>query len=403
MPTSCAIASAAVNLGRAKTYERVALQVAFSAVAVDRERGLRLLATEGRLSMPDVQLSEVAEDKAFQATVAELAADGEGGLEMLARQVEAALLGVNDGEAVQHQGFGAPIAALAADRERSLQGRARFVHRPGLALDDAEFGEGAGVGLAQGAAQHKSPFGAAPRLGHAALLPLGIGKACQHLGLPGRIDCRLREGERSREQHARVLEPARSHVRACRRVQRCGAQRRLDRRDRVDFGAEADRDIERSLRAECRRGSAQGADRDPSVPSGDGTPARGDQVVELASQYPPPSAATAATERPQVFVGAEAREIVAVPLLDRAPTRRAARRQLLRSVVVDAQVHPEVRLLDVMTGLLSLQPRTQQALVDENLHCVQDRRRVGPRREVDHRFGGVEHEAAVEDRALGER
>ena len=47
-------------------------------------------------------------------------------------------------------------------------------------------------------------------------------------------------------------------------------------------------------------------------------------------------------------------------------------------------------------------PRPQQALVEQRLH-ESIGGGAGPRREVEHRLGGVEREAALEHRALGER
>ena len=81
----------------------------------------------------------------------------------------------------------------------------------------------------------------------------------------------------------------------------------------------------------------------------------------------------------------------------------AARRQLLGRVLVDRQVHPEVRLLERVARLIDRHPGAQQALVDEHLDGIDDRRRVGPRREVEHGLGRIEREAALEHRALGER
>ena len=79
-----------------------------------------------------------------------------------------------------------------------------------------------------------------------------------------------------------------------------------------------------------------------------------------------------------------------------------ARLELLRRVLVDAHVHPEVRLLDVVAALLGGDPGAQQALVDQRLHHVHRRGRLRPARKVEHRLGRLEREAALEDRALGE-
>ena len=76
---------------------------------------------------------------------------------------------------------------------------------------------------------------------------------------------------------------------------------------------------------------------------------------------------------------------------------------LLGRVLVDAQVHPEVRLVNVEALLLGRHPGPQQALVDQRLHHVHDPGRLGPAAQRDHLLGGQHREAALEDRTLGQR
>ena len=92
-----------------------------------------------------------------------------------------------------------------------------------------------------------------------------------------------------------------------------------------------------------------------------------------------------------------------MPFLRSALPVCAARHQLLGRVLVDRQVHPEVRFLERVARLVDRNPGAQQALVDERLDRIDDRRGVGPGREVEHGLGRIEREAALEHRALGER
>jgi hypothetical protein len=105
-------------------------------------------------------------------------------------------------------------------------------------------------------------------------------------------------------------------------------------------------------------------------------------------------------EGQQAFFGAEPSEVPAMPFLRSASSVWAAHRQLLGRVLVDRQVHPEVRPLERVARLIYRHPGAQQTLVDQHLDRVDDRRRVGPRRKVDHRLGGFEREAALEHRTL---
>src|SRR5437764_11326512 len=63
-------------------------------------------------------------------------------------------------------------------------------------------------------------------------------------------------------------------------------------------------------------------------------------------------------------------------------------------VLVNAQVHAEVGLVDVVT--VGLVPCAQQALVDERLHNVERRWRACDWREIKRRFGGLDRESSFE-------
>ena len=215
--------------------QRLALLDPLSGVAMDRERGLGLLAPRSETALLDVQAAEVAEHETFLAAIAELAADRERALEMGARLVEPPLLGVDDRQAVQHLGLGVAVAQLAIDRERALVGRARFLHRTGLALHDAELVERVAVGLAERAAQRQRLLGVATCLVHAALLAFGIGEPGEHLGFARRVVRRPREREGTLEQRHRLLEPTGGDGCASDHGQRCRAQRRLDLLQAVDL------------------------------------------------------------------------------------------------------------------------------------------------------------------------
>lgn len=85
-------------------------------------------------------------------------------------------------------------------------------------------------------------------------------------------------------------------------------------------------------------------------------------------------------------------------LLHAAQVLLPARATLLGGVLVNAQIHPEVRFLEVMPRQGAVgNPSPQEALVDQRLDDVDRRWRVRPGGEVDHVFGGGQGEPTFED------
>jgi hypothetical protein len=200
----------------------------------------------------------------------------------------------------------------------------------------------------------------------------------EHVGFARRVVRRPREREGTLEQRHRRIEPTGSGGQASDHAQRCRAERRLDLLQAVDLHAQVEHEIEGALRRDGLAGRAQGGDRGRRIPVRDRALARGDEIVELERQGAPARAA-AVPARAAGVLGAEAGEVPAMPLLRSASPVRAARRQLLGRVFVDRQVHPEVRLLERVARLIDRHPGAQQALVDEHLDRIDDRRRVGSR------------------------
>ena len=131
--------------------------------------------------------------------------------------------------------------------------------------------------------------------------------------------------------------------------------------------------------------------------------AGGDEVVELERQArgaactPPWSnSASIASSVPN------AREVPPVALFGVA-SRPPARVELLRRVLVDAQVHAEERLVDVVAAAARRAPSVRSRLLSASAWTTSIAGGASrPGRKVEHRLGSLEREAAVEDRALGE-
>jgi hypothetical protein len=129
-------------------------------------------------------------------------------------------------------------------------------------------------------------------------------------------------------------------------------------------------------------------------------PARSHQVVQLYGQSAAPARATMPMQRLERHFGAEVGEVPAVAGLCQLASRWRLEHEFLSGVVMDAQVHAEVRLIDIQAIRLVARPAAQQALVDQRLHCVHSRRGLAPGRQLQYRFRGLEREAALEHRAL---
>ena len=70
---------------------------------------------------------------------------------------------------------------------------------------------------------------------------------------------------------------------------------------------------------------------------------------------------------------------------------------------MDADVHPEMRLGDFVAHAGIEVTPVQKALVQQRLDDVHHGRNIRPRRQVEHGFGAVDRETAIEDGALRQR
>ncbi len=124
------------------------------------------------------------------------------------------------------------------------------------------------------------------------------------------------------------------------------------------------------------------------------------KIVELEREGVAPLDATVQGQRLYCLLRSERRKVPSMAFFRGAFDSGFTRLQLFRRVLVDADVHAEVRFLEFVAVLLR-GPGTQQALVHEFLHRVHRRWRIGPAGKVQHRLGRLEREAALECRALG--
>jgi murein DD-endopeptidase MepM/ murein hydrolase activator NlpD len=212
---------------------------------------------------------------------------------------------------------------------------------------------------------------------HATLVPLGAGEAWEHLRLAADVVRPERHVERAFKQRARPLEATSGDVRAAERDQCRRARRRCEVSERVDAHAELDHELERTTRLDRLPDCAQRRNCGPAIEARNGAPAGDDKVIELEHQRAASCDAPMAVQRAHRVIAAEASEVHTVPRFARATRVAAARRKLLRGVAVDGEIHAEARLFDVVARLLDRHARAQQALVDEGLDDVDDRRRVG--------------------------
>src|SRR6185436_16959854 len=107
-------------------------------------------------------------------------------------------------------------------------------------------------------------------------------------------------------------------------------------------------------------------------------------------------------QRLERILRTEAREVPSVTLLGCQFGLVPAGGELFRCVLVDAQVHPKVWLLNVVAALSSRDPGAQQALVRERVHHFHCGGRLRPGAKIENAFGSFERESTVENRALGE-
>ena len=187
------------------------------------------------------------------------------------------------------------------------------------------------------------------------------------------------------------------------RQQRDRAGGRGKARDAEHLRPQLRRDGERALQIQDLEGGPVGLYGDLAIVTRGGPPARHDDVVELERQCPALPRAVAPVQCLDCGVGSKCRENLSVALLGRALVGMATRAQFFTRVFVDADVHPEVDLVELVAVLAGRGPRAQQALVHQRLDRIHRRRRVGPRGQVDHLLGRVEREASFEHRAVGER
>ena len=154
---------------------------------------------------------------------------------------------------------------------------------------------------------------------------------------------------------ASSIRPARQEARA--RVKSAAARSEVvepvkGEHPRTQSGAQG----ERPLEFQHCPGRAVGRDRSLAVAAADGPAAGGDEVVELKRERAASLDPAVSEQRLERLLRAEARKVPTVALLGHPFRLGPARLELLRRVLVDADVHPEVRLLDVVAALLGGDP-----------------------------------------------
>ena len=217
------------------------------------------------------------------------------------------------------------------------------------------------------------------------------------------------DGEPSLEVGPGLLNPARALLRLPEHAEREGPVLTRERRLQHS-GAEIDGHRERTLEFEHRPRGPIARDRRLAVAPRRHPPACRDQVVELGREGLSPLDAAMTVERIDRVIATEPREPKSMTpfgglrALGPAGVHRDRARfgELLPSVFLKVDEHPETHGGSGGAATFARHPRTDQALLDERLQHIDDPRSVRPRLEIEHSFGGPEAEPSFEDRALRE-
>ncbi len=241
-----------------------------------------------------------------------------------------------------------------------------------LAVHDAENAQGKALGTAVALRpmNRKRCFDRLPRLVHLSLLPHDSGELAQSQAFGVRIATLAEGGERGPQQVLSFAHPPAFFERRCPDDGGGIACRSVDPFDAEHLPCKHGAQRERSLELEHAPGRPAGCERDGGIRARQRSPACAHEIVELQRQGTLLPRSAARREGVDCSSGPEARVVRPVPFLGGAARMRTALDELCRRVLVNRQVHTEVRLVDGVATDVVRGPRSQQALVDQRLDDV---------------------------------